>query len=479
MLHICSNETVHHKRGSGPAGRSPRDVAAVDSGWQDHRPGSSKGWRPQVPAVDGNRYRASHEANQVRGSEAMREQRGYIFRKGHSWFLRYYDDVMQADNTIKRVQKCERLADFDDDHRTKASVKPLAQDKLAPLNSGLLNPHSTMPVTEFVERIYLPDYVTKHLRPATLKQYRDIWEDHLKPRMGKLTLRGFRTVHGEQMLAQIASQNKLGRSSLRHCKAFLSGAFKQAKRLGILDGINPVMDVSIPHAPEPDDTYAYSLAEIKSMLTVMPEPAWTIVLTAALTGLRKSELRGLTWDSFDGRELSVMHSVWNSIVSEPKTNRSKAPIPVVKQLADALEAHRLRAGKLAQPILPIFQSGNGKPLNLDNLVRRVIVPALSPCTVCKQQEHEHKAEGHLYQRDKSLPLWQGWHAFRRGLATNLHQLAVDDKTIQAILRHSNVGLTMNVYVKSVNESQVNAMDTLDRELGICNVHATGTKGPVN
>jgi integrase len=409
----------------------------------------------------------------------MREQRGYIFRKGHSWFVRYYDDVMQADNTIKRVQKCERLADYDDTHRTKASVKPLAQDKLAPLNSGLLNPQSTMPVTEFVDTVYLPQYVEKQLRPASLKQYRDVWQNHLKPRMGKLTLRTFRTVHGEQMLSQIASQTKLGRSSLRHCKAFLSGAFKQAKRLGILDGINPMQDVSIPHAPEPEDTYAYSLTEIKSMLMVMPELAWTVVLCAALTGLRKSEIRGLTWDDFDGKELSVRHSVWNSIVSEPKTKRSQAPVPVVKQLADALDAHRLRAGILAQPSLPIFQAGNGKPQNLDNLARRIIVPALSSCAICRKQEDEHKPESHVYQRDKALPYWHGWHAFRRGLATNLHTLGVDDKTIQAILRHSNIGLTMNVYVKSVGESQVNAMDTLNRELGICNDHATDVKGPVN
>jgi len=49
---------------------------------------------------------------------------------------------------------------------------------------------------------------------------------------------------------------------------------------------------------------------------------------------------------------------------------------------------------------------------------------------------------------------------------------VDDKTIQAILRHSNIGLTMNVYVKSVSESQVNAMDTLSEKLDLCNVSAT-------
>lgn len=283
----------------------------------------------------------------------------------------------------------------------------------------------------------------------------------------------FRTVHGEQMLAAIARESNLGRSSLRHCKAFLSGAFKQAKRLGILDGLNPIQDVSIPKAPEPEqDTYAYSLSEIKTMLAMLEEPSRTVILCAPMTGLRKGEIRGLRWADLDGQTLTVRRSVWNKFENEPKTRKSRAPIPVVKQLADALEVHRLRADKLAQPDLPIFQAGNGKPLNLDNLSRRVITPSLSLCAICKKREDEHKPEAHLFQLDDSLPRWHGWHAFRRGLATNLHALGVDDKTIQAILRHSNVGLTMNVYVKSVSESQTAAMDAISEKLETCNVLAT-------
>jgi integrase len=98
--------------------------------------------------------------------------------------------------------------------------------------------------------------------------------------------------------------------------------------------------------------------------------------------------------------------------------------------------------------------------------------------VCQKQEDEHKPEGHVYERDNSLPQWHGWHAFRRGLATNLHALGVDDKTIRAILQHSNVGLTMNVYVKSVSESQVNAMDALSEKMGICNDLATKPTGRI-
>ncbi len=408
----------------------------------------------------------------------MRQQKGYIFHRGKSWFVRYCDDVMQPDGTIKRKLVCKKLdVEYGGEYRTKSSVKPFVAEVLKPVNNGTLDVRSTMPIVEFVEQIYLPKMAERGNRASTRKGYSGIWNCYIKGRLGAMTMRAFRTVDGERMLSNIARQTKLGRHSLKHIKSFLSGIFKQAKRLGVLDGVNPMQDVSIPHAPEAAETYAYNLDEVKAMLAVLEEPAWTVVLTAALTGLRKGEIRGLTWDSFDGAELSVKRSIWNSVENEPKTNRSKASIPVVKQLAEAIEAHRQRTGK--QSTGPIFKSGNGKPLNLDNLARRVIIPAISRCFVCRKQETEHKPEGHIFERDKSLPHWHGWHAFRRGLATNLHALGVDDKTIQAILRHSNVNLTMNVYVKSVSESQVSAMDTLGEKLGTYNNLATPAKAPIN
>lgn len=75
--------------------------------------------------------------------------------------------------------------------------------------------------------------------------------------------------------------------------------------------------------------------------------------------------------------------------------------------------------------------------------------------------------------------WHGWHAFRRGVATILHGFGVEDKTIQAILRHSTIGLTMNVYVKSVSADQVNAMDRLSEKIGTCNESATIPSGRPN
>ncbi len=100
-----------------------------------------------------------------------------------------------------------------------------------------------------------------------------------------------------------------------------------------------------------------------------------------------------------------------------------------------------------------------------------------------ESTEEHKPEAHVFERDKSLPLWHGWHAFRRGLATNLHTLGIDGKTIQSILRHSTLALTMNIFVnlpsncgswvKSVSESQTTALDSLSEKFDLCNESATG------
>jgi integrase len=273
------------------------------------------------------------------------------------------------------------------------------------------------------------------------------------------------------MLASANTLAGLSRNSLKRIKSLLSGAFNTAKRLGYLNDINPIHGASIPRSKEPTETYAYSLDEIKSMLAVLEEPTRTVVLTAALTGLRKGEIRGLRWEDFNGTQLNVNRSMWNSIFNPPKTRRSAAPVPVVKELADALEDHRERMGKLAVGL--IFQAGNGQPLNLDNLARRVIIPAVEKCVKCQQSEADHKPEGHMFEVGKLQ--WHGWHAFRRGLATNLHAIRVDDKTIQQILRHSNIGLTQNVYIKSLAASRINAMDLLGAEMkkqAVCNNVAT-------
>ena len=108
---------------------------------------------------------------------------------------------------------------------------------------------------------------------------------------------------------------------------------------------------------------------------------------------------------------------WNGITTDPKSRKSKAPIPIIPKLTTKLEAHRARLGK--HKTGPIFPSGAGNAIDPDSLLRRVI-PALEVCEFCSEPESEHDRATHQIRTEQVLPAWCGWHAFRRGLATNLN-----------------------------------------------------------
>jgi integrase len=232
-------------------------------------------------------------------------------------------------------------------------------------------------------------------------------------------------------------------------KALLSAIFKHAKRQGVLDCINPMQDVSIPKGKETKDTYAYSLEEELAMLNVLSEPANTATAIAAFTGLGQGELKGLRWEDYNGETIEVRRSVWEGSngtgktfhITDPKTQKRKAPVPVIPLLKQVLDSYRTIQDNPQSGWL--FPSPSGeRPIHLSNLVNRVIKPAL---------------------KDAGLQ-WHGWHAFRRGLGTNLYGLGVDDKTVQAVLRHSNVSTTMTYYVKPLPKQTLNAMQKLQQEI---------------
>ena len=219
-----------------------------------------------------------------------RHQKGYLYRKGNLWLLRYYDTQVLPDGGVQRVQKAHKLIEATGDYRSKKAARVLADEFLTPLNDGRTTPQSAMVLTQFVETQYLP-FVELHKRVSTHHGYRNLWKCYLKSQ-SDIALRDFRTVDGERILREITRNNVLTCTTLAHIKAFLSGVFRYAKRQGVINSENPMRDVVLPKAKPAGDTYAYSLEEITQMLNVLPEPAATIVAAAAFIGVRKGELRG-------------------------------------------------------------------------------------------------------------------------------------------------------------------------------------------
>lgn len=267
-------------------------------------------------------------------------------------------------------------------------------------------------------------------------------------------MRDYRTADIQRWLDTAAKTGVLSRNSLRGSKAFLSSAFKEAKRLGYCD-TNPVQDTRVPDGPGPADTYAYSTEEIAAILTVLPEPAATIFAIAAYSGLRRGEIEGLKWEDYRDGHLHVERSIWNGETVEPKSKKSKAAVPVIKQLAERLAMHHERHDKPTTGW--IFNTSNDTPLSTHNVVNRLILPTLNRCAVCQESETDHAGADHEYERDASRPEWHGFHAARRGLGSNLYRLGVPSLIIQKILRRSNVAVTESYYIKSNSADMAEAM----------------------
>jgi len=342
-----------------------------------------------------------------------------------------------------------------------ADIVAEAEQHLAAINSRVIPAERIVTLGDFVENVYLP-WIKQNKRPSTEKGYRDIWEGHLEPLCAKVWLKNVRTFHAQNWMNEIAKKG-LSRNTLKHVKSVISAIFTLAKQLDYFQGENPARGAAInPAAAEPAETYAYDLDEIRIILGVLPEPAATAFAVAAYAGLRHGEIQGLQWEDYVNGQLRVSRSIWNGRISAPKTRKSRASVPVIHQLAERLELHRLRTGNPQTG--PIFTNIAGKPLALSSNLNRLMLPALNRCEHCGKPEVEHPQADHQYERDERIPQWHGWHAARRGLGSNLYRLGVPDKVIQAILRHSNVSTTATYYIKTAAQDVQSAMAVLEDHL---------------
>jgi len=411
-----------------------------------------------------------------------RIQAGTITQFSGRWYLRYWERRVEK-GELKRKRMSHLLGPAEGRERKHPpdDIERAAERFMSNLNNSAIQPEHVSTLSDFVESVYLP-WVEQFKRPATAKSYRDLWEDHLKPVTSRYrkSMKDVRTCDAQGWLNQIARGKSLSRNTLKHIKSALSGIFTLAKQQGYFDGANPMQGTAIsPAATEPEETHALSFDEVQTILSVLPEPAATVFSVAAFAGLRFGELQGLNWEDYRDGALWVSRSVWNGHENEPKTRKSKAPVPVIKQLALRLDMHRERvvaqlrrdtdsAIELDQaPRGPMFANSIGGRLNLNNLLGRVILPALNRCAVCGLSEgkpHLKAKEPHDFQRDARYPEWRGWHAARRGLGSNLYHLGAPSKVIQAILRHSNVSVTESYYIKPMGDDVLSAMADLEERV---------------
>jgi hypothetical protein len=157
------------------------------------------------------------------------KQNGTIVRIGDRWYVRYWER-RNIGGTIKRKRVTHSLGPVTTrGKRPPADIKTEAERHMTTVNSGAVPAERIVTVGDFVLRVYLP-WIEQHKRPSTAKGYRDVWEDHLKPRAEAMWLKNIRTYNVQEWLNDIGKDGKLSRNTLRHVKSVISAIFTLAKQ---------------------------------------------------------------------------------------------------------------------------------------------------------------------------------------------------------------------------------------------------------
>lgn len=377
-------------------------------------------------------------------------QEGYVFKWRKAWYIKYYFTDIVDGKPVRR-QTTKRLAPINDQYRSRKDVQELVDDLLGHQNGNSGVPDSSLTFAEYAEKKFLP-HIKEKKKPSTHRFYKVTFQVHLKKRVGDIRMRDFTTGHAQRVLdeARGPKNTELSHQSLLRIKTTMSAVFTHAQQRDVIRNYNPVQGAKAEGSRKKPERYAYTLEEIKYMLQTLPDPARTVAGLAAFTGLREGEIRGLRWGDYNGEELSVQRTVWRTHVGETKNAESEATVPVIPVLRGLLEEHRNQArGRAAKHDFIFCGDKKGFSLNLDNLSRRIIKPAIG---------------------DK----WHGWHAFRRGLGTNLSELGVDDGVIQTLLRHASVITTRTNYIVVKSKRARAAMDEFAAEVQRVSKSDTGT-----
>jgi integrase len=181
-------------------------------------------------------------------------------------------------------------------------------------------------------------------------------------------------------------------------------------------------------------------AEIRELIAKASGRWRPLIITAIFTGLRASELRGLTWGDvdLDRKVLTVRQraDAWNEI-GTPKSEAGQREVPLAPMVVNTLREWKLECpkGKLGL----VFPNGAGKPESHANIVNRGFSPLQAACGIA-EDTREKDGEGKLILRPR-----YGLHALRHAAASLFIDQGMNPKRVQTIMGHANIQITFDTY----------------------------------
>jgi integrase len=263
-------------------------------------------------------------------------KRTWVTRLGEhreSWIVDYVDQ-----QGARHIHTFARKKDADEHH---ATVK-------VDVRHGIHTaPSKSETVAEAAER-WLRHVALEGRERATVANYRQHVDLHIVPRIGREKLARLTTPRINAFRDDLLAHTS--RATAKKVLTSLKSLLKDAKRRGNV-AQNVATDVSIDIDKRGKGKLQVgvdipTVDEVRRILAAASGHLRPLLITAAFTGLRASELRGLRWEDVDGGVLHVRQRAdrYNTI-GKPKSHAGERAIPIGPMVANTLREWRLACPK--------------------------------------------------------------------------------------------------------------------------------------
>lgn len=298
-------------------------------------------------------------------------------------------------------------------------------------------------------KLWLSRCELERLERATLHSYRGHVKNHIEPKIGHLLLTELSAVHVRAFLDHMLRDST--RAMAKKCLTTLRSIISAAQEQGLVLH-NVARDVKLRRAERHDPDRVFPTKdEIKLLIANAPPKHQPLIMTALLTGMRMSELRGLTWGAVDFvRSIITVRQRADRYcdMGNTKSRSGRREIPMGPQLAKVLKAWKLACPTGTLDL--VFPNGSGKVETHSNIYNRIFKPLMLECGI---------VDGNGAARF-SL------HALRHGAASLFIEQGWPPKKIQTMLGHSSITMTYDVYGHLFHDpaKDVDLMGEMERDL---------------
>jgi len=290
----------------------------------------------------------------------------------------------------------------------------------------------------------------------TVKGYERVIRNRLLPQWGNQVALSIEPLAVERWLKDLKRKEGLANPTLDKMRRIMSLVYKHSQRHGLIprnQESNPMCFVRC----QTTSTYEAMIItpeQAYALLLNLQEPERTLTILAAGTGLRISECLGLQWQDVNFAEAKIeVRRTWTcGRVGLPKTKASKAAVPLHPLLAEFVLQWKRKTpySKDGDWVFPSFKLKGRQPRLASILVEDYLRPAAVKAGILSSHRD---CEGWLVDDD---PRRFGFHNLRHSLASFLIRIKTDPKTVQTLLRHSDIKHTLDGYAHSISEDRMAA-----------------------